>query len=545
MLAGGQSLVPLLNLRLSRPAVLVDINRVEGLDRREGSAVGATVRQRGLRRQSRSSRWRCPSSATTSPATAARSAGRSHTPTRARSCRSAWSCSAGPCAHRPAASCGPRSSSSRTTRPLLEPDELLLETTWPRGGRRRLRRVRAPPRRLRARGVRVLARDRRRHDPAGARRASARSSSGRRCSISISTGAPATPETAREAGARATRARRPVREPARDGRVPALADRHGRRARADPGVRAGGGVIRLRVNGVDRRAEVEPRLLLSDFLRHELGLTGTHVGCEHGVCGACTVELDGVAVRSCLMLAVQADGCELRTVEGLPWGPLQEAFRRHHALQCGFCTPGILIAATDLLAQGRADPRGDRRHAVGTPLPLHGLHADRRCDRGGGAAMNLARSLLVACERFPEHEAFPGITLRASCCRACSASPAVSRSSRASGSRWSSTTGSRRRCCTGRRSGRARSPCRSRGASRATSSTTASPTAARRERSTDGDPLPDGPPHPGALERDEREPSLMLYTSGTTGRPKGVPRSHRADRAGGALAGRAPRLRHR
>jgi len=91
-------------------------------------------------------------------------------------------------------------------------------------------------------------------------------------------------------------------------------------------------------------------MLLSDFLRHELGLTGTHVGCEHGVCGACTVELDGVAVRSCLMFAVQAEGREVRTVEGLPWGPLQEAFRRCHALQCGFCTPGILIAATDLLS---------------------------------------------------------------------------------------------------------------------------------------------------------------------------------------------------
>jgi aerobic-type carbon monoxide dehydrogenase small subunit (CoxS/CutS family) len=111
-------------------------------------------------------------------------------------------------------------------------------------------------------------------------------------------------------------------------------------------------VIELRVNGVLRRGEAEPRLLLSDFLRHELGLTGTHVGCEHGVCGACTVELDGVAVRSCLTLAVQADGGELRTVEGLEWGPLQEAFRRHHALQCGFCTPGILIAASDLLRRG-------------------------------------------------------------------------------------------------------------------------------------------------------------------------------------------------
>jgi 2-furoyl-CoA dehydrogenase 2Fe-2S iron sulfur subunit len=111
-------------------------------------------------------------------------------------------------------------------------------------------------------------------------------------------------------------------------------------------------VIELRVNGVLRRGEAEPRLLLSDFLRHTLGLTGTHVGCEHGVCGACTVELDGVAVRSCLTLAVQADGAEVRTVEGLEWGPLQEAFRRQHALQCGFCTPGILVAATDLLRRG-------------------------------------------------------------------------------------------------------------------------------------------------------------------------------------------------
>ena len=111
-------------------------------------------------------------------------------------------------------------------------------------------------------------------------------------------------------------------------------------------------MIEVSVNGRLRRGEAEPRLLLSDFLRHELGLTGTHVGCEHGVCGACTVELDGLAVRSCLTLAVQAEGCEIRTVEGLEWGRLQEAFRSHHALQCGFCTPGILIAATDLLRSG-------------------------------------------------------------------------------------------------------------------------------------------------------------------------------------------------
>jgi 2-furoyl-CoA dehydrogenase 2Fe-2S iron sulfur subunit len=113
--------------------------------------------------------------------------------------------------------------------------------------------------------------------------------------------------------------------------------------------------IAVSVNGRLHQEEVEARLLLSDFIRHRLGLTGTHVGCEHGVCGACTVRLDGVAVRSCLLLAAQADGGELVTVEGLAGTgeltPLQAAFHRHHALQCGFCTPGILIAAEDLLAR--------------------------------------------------------------------------------------------------------------------------------------------------------------------------------------------------
>ena len=113
--------------------------------------------------------------------------------------------------------------------------------------------------------------------------------------------------------------------------------------------------VEVSVNGRRHREDVEPRLLLSDFLRHRLGLTGTHVGCEHGVCGACTVRLDGVAVRSCLLLAVQVDGAEIVTVEGLAregeLTSLQQAFRRHHALQCGFCTPGILMAAEDLLAR--------------------------------------------------------------------------------------------------------------------------------------------------------------------------------------------------
>ena len=107
--------------------------------------------------------------------------------------------------------------------------------------------------------------------------------------------------------------------------------------------------IAVDVNGRRHEAEVEPRTLLSDFLRHELGLTGTHVGCEHGVCGACTVQVDEAPVRSCLMLAVQADGRSVRTVEALagPDGelhPLQRAFHEAHALQCGFCTPGFLMA---------------------------------------------------------------------------------------------------------------------------------------------------------------------------------------------------------
>jgi 2-furoyl-CoA dehydrogenase 2Fe-2S iron sulfur subunit len=114
--------------------------------------------------------------------------------------------------------------------------------------------------------------------------------------------------------------------------------------------------VTLTLNGRKLAAEAEPRLLLSDFLRHGLGATGTHVGCEHGVCGACTVLIDGVAVRSCLTLAVQAEGREVRTVESLaaPDGalnPLQAAFRDHHALQCGFCTPGILMSFTDFLAR--------------------------------------------------------------------------------------------------------------------------------------------------------------------------------------------------
>jgi carbon-monoxide dehydrogenase small subunit len=112
--------------------------------------------------------------------------------------------------------------------------------------------------------------------------------------------------------------------------------------------------IALSVNSRAVDAGVEPRRLLADFLRRDLYLTGTHIGCEHGLCGACTILVDGVPVRSCLMFAVQADGCDVVTVEGLAGedgrlSPLQQAFREHHALQCGFCTPGVLISLTALL----------------------------------------------------------------------------------------------------------------------------------------------------------------------------------------------------
>jgi len=112
--------------------------------------------------------------------------------------------------------------------------------------------------------------------------------------------------------------------------------------------------VRFTLNGRPVEAEAEPRMLLTDFLRQDLGMTGTHVGCEHGVCGACTIEIDGVSARACLTLAVQADGATIRTVEALAPEPgrlsvLQEAFRRHHALQCGFCTPGILMSLDSYL----------------------------------------------------------------------------------------------------------------------------------------------------------------------------------------------------
>jgi carbon-monoxide dehydrogenase small subunit len=126
--------------------------------------------------------------------------------------------------------------------------------------------------------------------------------------------------------------------------------------------------ISLTVNGLVCRRHVEERLLLSDFLRNDLGLTGTHVGCEHGVCGACTIIMDSYSIRSCLTLAVQADGAIVETVEGLgtteSLNPLQKAFQDHHALQCGFCTPGFLMACTDMLRHLPLTTDADIREAL-------------------------------------------------------------------------------------------------------------------------------------------------------------------------------------
>ena len=130
--------------------------------------------------------------------------------------------------------------------------------------------------------------------------------------------------------------------------------------------------VRLKVNGVAHEGRCEPRKLLVDFLREDLELTGTHIGCEHGICGACTIMLNGEAARSCIMLAVQADGSEILTVEGLMQNgtlhPLQEAFREHHGLQCGFCTPGMLMTALDFLKTNPSPTEAEVREGISAVL---------------------------------------------------------------------------------------------------------------------------------------------------------------------------------
>src|SRR5215470_13303250 len=158
--------------------------------------------------------------------------------------------------------------------------------------------------------------------------------------------------------------------------------------------------VRFTLNGQPVEGEAEPRLLLTDFLRHVLGMTGTHVGCEHGVCGACTVEIDGVPAHACLTLAVQVEGARLRTVEGLAPEPgklsvLQEAFRRHHALQCGFCTAGILMSLDGFLRNRAVPTEAELREYLSghlcrctgyVPIIAAALDAAERLKEAGGRA---------------------------------------------------------------------------------------------------------------------------------------------------------------
>ena len=373
VLAGGQSLVPLLNMRLARPSVLVDLNQISGLDGIEAVdgevRVGALVRQRALE-DSPLTAQRLPLAAEALPRVG-------HLVTRNRGTVG------GSIAHADAAAELPlcllvlggkvvvrSAEGSRevdagdffvthfTT--VLAPDELVVGTVWPalRDGwgfafeelaqRRGDYGLSMAACALRVEDAHVVD-----------ARVGIGSVVERPTLLETElTGQVLTAELARDVGRRAAA----VRQRARLGRLPAPPHGRARRAGAAACVAQcsrGQRVIDVDVvvNGRRRRESVEPRLLLSDFLRHGLGLTGTHVGCEHGVCGACTVILDGVAVRSCLMLAAQVDGHELQTVEGLAADgaltPLQEAFREEHALQCGFCTPGMLMTAVDLLAHGR------------------------------------------------------------------------------------------------------------------------------------------------------------------------------------------------
>ncbi|MEU1549258.1 (2Fe-2S)-binding protein [Nocardia sp. NPDC005745] len=168
--------------------------------------------------------------------------------------------------------------------------------------------------------------------------------------------------------------------------------------------------IEVRINGALRRDRVPPRLTLADYLRDKCGLTGTHLGCEHGVCGACTVMLDGQAVRACLVFAVQADGAELTTVEGIagPDGelsPVQAAFREKHGLQCGFCTPGFIVSATAFLRDNPDPSESEIREAIsGNLCRCTGYQGIVRAVRAAADSMNAAtetREAPVSTEGLP------------------------------------------------------------------------------------------------------------------------------------------------
>ena len=420
VLAGGQSLVPLLNFRLARPARLIDVNRVAELGylrRRDGVLrIGALTRAAALER-SRVVGLHWPLLRE-----AVRLSG--HPQIRSRGTVGGSVAHADPASELPAVLTALDARfhirSARGARTLraeelflgflstaLEPDELLVEIEVPP----------LPPRT----GTAIVEHARTHGDFAvgGAAAVLTLGQRGRceRVAIVLLAAGPA-PRRAAAAEDVSRGSAGECQEPSRGSwpggrggrgalrpRVPARARRRARRAGIDEGGRPRQGSrvtrpIALEINGRRYEAVVEPRTLLSDFIRHEVGLTGTNVGCEHGVCGACTIQLDEEPVRSCLMLAVQADGRSIRTVEALagPGGrlhPLQEAFRETHALQCGFCTPGFLMSLESYLREHQdPDEHRDQRGARRQHLPLHRLRRHRR----GRQPRRPAPAELTGCE---------------------------------------------------------------------------------------------------------------------------------------------------
>ena len=396
LLAGGQSLMPMLNMRYVLPDHVIDLNRVDGLSyirETDGALeIGAMTRQRDIE-FSDLVRRRCPLMHE-----AIAQVG--HRQTRNRGTLGGSLCHLDPAAELVAVAAALDAkvtiAGKAGTRaidfaafpvaymtPALEPDELLDRREFSLlvgAARFCLRRIFPPPRRFRhrlrggaARGRRrrqshPRVADARRHGPGAAARHRRRARADRR-------------DNRRQAAARTLRAaaqarcnrrhpRAGVLSPATgDGAVAPRARQGARAHRGEGGIVSEQRTIAVTVNGKRHEATVPVRLTLADFLRQKLRLTGTHLGCEHGVCGACTILFDGHSARSCLMLAVQADGHDILTVEGIaPDGktlhPLQQAFHELHGLQCGFCTPGILTTLIELLRDNPNPTEDDIRIGI-------------------------------------------------------------------------------------------------------------------------------------------------------------------------------------
>ena len=444
-LAGGQSLMPMMAFRIAQPSLLVDLRKLPdlreikiGADGVRLGAHGALARHPG-RRAARDARIRCSRprsrmSRTTRSAIAAPSAAASRMPIRPPRCpASRVTCDAEIAVIGKAGARTIKAADffhgALTT--ALKPDEIITEVRLPAWPARRRCGFQEFARR---RGDFAMAGIALFYDPDAAGKAS-------NAHIGV-IGVGDRPQRLAGGGSRAQRpassTRRPSRRSAKPPRpprsirrttstpAPPIAARwpaHGRaRAQRARRLEMSPHAGPLRSQRQAGRVEVEPRLTLADCLRHELRLTGTHVGCEHGVCGACTVLVDGDAVRSCLMLAVQAEGAKVVTVEGLSndadLTPLQKSFRKHHALQCGFCTPGFITTAHALLERGAGLRRRPRaRGALRQHLPLHRLYRHRR---GGARRARRLQEVEAAAheEHLHRHARWSGARICASCAAA-------------------------------------------------------------------------------------------------------------------------------